>query len=183
MPTPSSVPPPSNPDRSATVVRAAVFDGITDTPYHRAGRGAPVIVLAPDDSRVGDALLAALSLQFRVIAPDLPCRRTNAPGAHPSFPTWFRGFLDGLGLSRVALVAESRFGAAALAFALLEPERVQRLAVVFNAAEEPAPHEAIADSLRRAGTPVLVCWPAARDVDEWASEIARFLSAPPAAGD
>jgi pimeloyl-ACP methyl ester carboxylesterase len=160
-----------------------VCDGVTDTSYHRAGRGAPVIVLAADDSRIADALLATLALQFRAIAPDIPARRSSAPSTHPSFPVWLRGFLDGLGLARVALVAEARFGAAALAFALLEPERVDRLAIIFDAAAEPIPHEAIADSLRRAGTPVLVSWLAAREVGEWGAELARFLAAVPNDGD
>lgn len=183
MPNSSAVPPSSSPDHCSTVVRATVFDGVTDTPYHRAGRGAPVVVLAADDPGIANALLATLARQFRIIAPDIPTRRSSAPSTHPSFPTWLRGFLDGLGLARVALVAEAHFGAAALAFALLEPERVDRLAVIFDAAAEPTPHDAIADSLRRAGTPVLVSWLAAREAGEWSAEIARFLTAAPGGGD
>ena len=187
---PSLPPPPTPAPDGPLFISCTVSDGLTDTPYRRAGRGAPVVVLTAGASRAEDALLAALPRQFRVIAPEVPPPATSTGEALPGFPAWLGGFLDGLGLSRVALVAEERFGAAALGFALLEPARVEQLVVVLYGpgggeggtasvagAEQPPPLAAVADSLRRAGMPILVSWLLAGDAGAAAvAEIARFLA-------
>jgi pimeloyl-ACP methyl ester carboxylesterase len=184
-----SSPPPSTAGdgQRPPFTRATVVDGLTETLYRRAGHGAPVVVLAAGDSPAGVALLDALPRRFRVIAPELPASRRDGNGGGrdvwPAFPTWLSGFLDGLGLGGVAVVAEERFGGAALGFALLEPARVERLVLVLDGGAHPPPFGALADALGHAGVPLLVSWLAGADRGESAAEVARFLLESPAAAD
>ena len=53
------------------------------------------------------------------------------PTAEPRFHAWFRGFVDGMGLPPMTLVAVGDLCVPALEFALLEPERIQRLLLVW----------------------------------------------------
>jgi pimeloyl-ACP methyl ester carboxylesterase len=110
--------------------RAVVFDGRTETRYLRAGRGYPAIVLVQGAPRTADALLAGLRRLARVIVPELPALPVAEPDRTTDFVRWLSGFLDGLGVTRAALVAEEPFAAAVTRFAILEPERVERLVVL-----------------------------------------------------
>jgi pimeloyl-ACP methyl ester carboxylesterase len=110
--------------------RAVVFDGRTETRYLRAGRGYPVIVLAGGARRTADTLLTGLWRLARVIVPEVPLFGAGEPDGTTDFSRWFSGFLDGLGVTRAAVVADELFEEAATRFALLEPERVERLLVV-----------------------------------------------------
>jgi hypothetical protein len=123
-------------------------DGV-ETLYRRAGRGAAVLVLGPTHS-LGAALLDTLPLEFRVLVPELP-------SPTPSFCDWLRGFLDGLGLSSVCIIAERDFVLAALGFALVEPTRVERIVVLVDG--HPESELAIRQApehLDSAGHPLLI---------------------------
>lgn len=181
MSSPLPTPPAPLEAGQVAVTRCTVSDGVTDTPYRRAGRGAPVVVLAAAESRAEGALLATLPHEFRLILPDVPVLPVAARDESLAFPGWLRGFLDGLGLGGVAIVAEERFGAAALGFALLEPERVERLVFLLDGVMEVSHLGAVADSLRTSGVPVLVSWLAA-DAAASAAEIGRFLATVAPAG-
>lgn len=89
------------------------------------GTGAPVVILAPGtpDANIWPELFEALSAGRRVYIPDLP-------DAEWCFSPRLAAFLDGLGLSAVTLVAPASFCVPALEFALLEPDRLQRLILV-----------------------------------------------------
>lgn len=115
-------------DRTATPrtgsCRAVVLAGADATPYFRCGAGRPVVFLCQDpDAPLWTALLEAVAGQFRVIAPE-------ATAGRPDFERWLRQFLDGLGLGSVALVVDQALAAPAIGFAILEPERVERMGVI-----------------------------------------------------
>ena len=102
-------------------VRCCVVAGETDTPYTRAGRGEPVVILAADRDTAA-RLLTDLPRRFQAIAPD--------PRVHSDFSGWLRGFLDALGLPAASLIADSAFAPDAIYFALHEPDRVNRMAFI-----------------------------------------------------
>src|SRR5581483_10149221 len=95
--------------------------GETDTPYTRAGRGEPVLVLTADCD-TATRLLSELPRRYQAIAPD--------PRIHRDFSAWLLGFLDALGLAQVALIVDSAFAPDAIYFALHEPDRVSRMSFI-----------------------------------------------------
>ena len=104
-------------------VRAA--DQVTRYVRFGSGTGAPVIILTPEtpEANVWPELFEALAAGRRVYIPDLP-------DAEWCFAPRLTAFLDGLGLTSVTLVAPGSFCVPALEFALLEPDRLQRLVLV-----------------------------------------------------
>lgn len=91
-------------------------------------------------SWVGDA--AGYSRRFRVYAVDLPGEpgksAENRPAWDgPGFAEWLEDVLDGLQISRTALVGISQGGWTALRFATAHPERVSRLVVLAPAGVAP----------------------------------------------
>ena len=144
---------PSTAVPSAT--RATVHAGAHATVYLRAGQGEPVVLLCARPRR---PLLATLAARFRVIAPELPRHALPpADGSPVPFSAWLRDFLDGLGVGRASVVAEERFALRTLNFALTDPTRVHRVALLFRDAPDPALSAgALPDLLGRAGHPLLV---------------------------
>jgi len=107
------------------------------TNYLDAGGGDPVVLLHGSGPGVSAAsnwagVLDALGARHRVLAPDMPgfgFTDFRADG-HYDIKVWtghLLGFLDALGLDRVALVGNSLGGAVALALALRHPERIERI--------------------------------------------------------
>ena len=141
-----------------TGVHAVVDAGAVSTPYVRAGVGSTVLLLcsAARPSPLVAPLFAALTSSFRVIAPHDPrvCRpETNLSVA---FPVWLRGFLDGLGVERTAIVAQEEMAARALGFALSDPLRVSRLALTYRDAADAAHENAAERDLLGTSHPLLV---------------------------
>lgn len=165
-------------------VEAVVQVGSAETPYTRIGRGPVVLMLCADGIRgpLGTLLGGRLAAQFRVIVP-LPLAAASEAASQASAlhspSTWLRGLVDGLGLVRPAVVADERFGLAALDFAVRDPERVGPLVLVgFDSAlserESPVRREGLASGHAL----LLLRWnfdfPKQDDV---AAEVARFLGA------
>jgi pimeloyl-ACP methyl ester carboxylesterase len=120
--------------------------------YRRAGAGRPVVVLrAPtDESALWPELDDSLASSFRVITPEVP-----ANGADVA--RWLGGFLEGVGLDRVMLVATDTFCVPALELALLSAEQVERLALVpAGNAEDTGLDGVLATSLAGGAVPLLV---------------------------
>ena len=101
--------------------------------------GEPETVLLLHGGGAGGAIwfrqIAALSKQFRVIAPDNPLFGLSSQVAVPApiedFTTaYLCAFLDALDVRKVMFAGLSAGGAAGIFFALRHPERVQRLAVL-----------------------------------------------------
>ncbi|OLB97003.1 MAG: hypothetical protein AUH30_11335 [Candidatus Rokubacteria bacterium 13_1_40CM_68_15] len=111
------------------------LDGLT-LHYVSAGRG-PAVVLLHGLGGFAESwrrTVEALAPRHTVIALDLPGFGHSAkPQAHYGlgfFADALGGFLDGLGLGSVSLVGHSLGGAAAVAFTLTRPTRVERLALI-----------------------------------------------------
>ena len=107
-----------------------------DTFYLDSGAGPTVIVLhglgATNASMV--PTLAALSSEYRVLAPDLPgfgdSAKPQAAYDAPFFARWLTGFMDATGVDRAHLVGNSMGGRIALETAFTSPERVGKLALL-----------------------------------------------------
>ena len=117
------------PQLPSDVVSACVVAGAVDTPYQAAGRGAPVVILSDAPRRLA-TLLTRLPRRLRVVAPTLRAGEPPARAAATDFSGWLGSFLDALGVARVALVADSWLAAPAVGFALLDPARVARVALL-----------------------------------------------------
>ena len=93
--------------------------------YHRAGVGRPLVLLRT--ASVPDALWPELEEQlvarFRVFTPELPpdCEDVAA---------WVKGFLEGVGLDRVVVVAADPCCLSALELTLLGAQQIERLVLV-----------------------------------------------------
>jgi len=108
--------------------------------YLEQGKG-PALVLVhgfPLDSRMWEAQVAALSDQFRVIAPDLP-GFGQSPGTGPftmdSVATQLNNFLDAIGVQQFVLAGLSMGGYIALAFSKKCPRRLDGLVLMDTRAE------------------------------------------------
>ena len=138
--------------------------------FQQAGRGKPVLLLsAGQDSGTEARLATALAGRFRVVLPSMgmPNGTTNGNGqsnaASVAFPVGetLELFLDTLGFARVTLVATPPYASAALAYALLDAERVERLVIFIddrlrNGSSQPL----ISDRLSEAGIPLAaLAWP------------------------
>ncbi len=161
-------PAPSTPDAWAQV---AMRDQVTR--YHRRGAGRPVLLLG--GAEYWPALDDALAARCRTLSPDLP----GAPALGPAeLAAWLRDFLDGLGVEGAAVVAAEAHGAAAVAFADADPDRVERLLLLYEPPEAPAPASRPAAGPAVAATaagPVPVCVVVGREGAALASAVA-FLA-------
>lgn len=131
------------------LARCVVHINGQEAPYLRAGQGTPVIMLVDGPEAAGDveALVTALSPHHRVTMPTLPAGdRVDR----------LRSFLDGIGLLHTHVIAADGWVAPALAFTLLDPERVDRLALIDTQAGEPEVTAALFDRLAGAGHPLFV---------------------------
>jgi hypothetical protein len=112
-----------NPPSTTTLAEVRAHDQVMR--YRRAGAGRPVVVLraAPGAVPLWPELDESLEGAFRVITPEVPA--TGADVAR-----WLGGFLEGVGLERVSLVATDGFCLPALELALLDAQQVDRLVLV-----------------------------------------------------
>jgi pimeloyl-ACP methyl ester carboxylesterase len=134
-------------------VEATVQTSSAETRYRRLGRGPTVLLLCAGgiEGAAGALLAASLAERFRVIVPHPPAE------PHPPVTRWLRELIDGLGLDRPRLVADEALGVAALGFALLDPERVDRLALVRCGARDAAADEpGVGDRLALSGHALLL---------------------------
>lgn len=145
-------------------VEATLQTGATETRYHRAGAGVPVLLLfarAMTDP-LGAHLFARLAARFRVIVPVLPAGvgpgepvggDSSAPaagdrGVPVPVSKWLRDLIDGLGLVQPSVVVDEAHAAALLRFLLVEPDRVGGVVLVCRDHADPArPAAAIEDRL------------------------------------
>ena len=110
------------------------------TNYHDVGEGAPVLLLHGSGPGVSAwvnwrGVLASLSGEFRLLAPDMAgFGYTETPqDIDYSRAVWVRqiiDFLDALKLKKVHLVGNSFGGSLALALAILDPERVEKIVLM-----------------------------------------------------
>ena len=96
------------------------------TRYVRLGAGQPVVVVDATSNASGlwPGLADRLAEGRRVIIPEVP------GGNDSRFAPWLRGFIDGMGIPPMVLLAMGSLCVPSLEFALLEPERVSRLVLI-----------------------------------------------------
>lgn len=143
-------------------VACVVQAGEIETPYVRAGAGAPVLLLSLEGlmDPLSGLLFREVAHGFRAIAPTAPAgiaamSRGEAPAI--SVSAWLRDVIDGLGLVRPSIVAEDALGAHALGFVLTDSDRAGRLVVVCRDVGDPAlPGAAAADAFRGGGGALLI---------------------------
>ena len=129
---------PAEPHERAEVARAVLCAGGVETTYVRVGAGATVLVLrATDREDAPSPLVLALADRFRVIAPLRPA--ALAGRGDDAFAAWLRDLLDGLGIDGATILAEGAVAPAALAFALADPLRVRRVALLIDDAGVTVP--------------------------------------------
>ena len=112
--------------------RAEVLAGSIQTPYERWGQGPPLLLLRGDaEASVPEEVLRRLGESYTVVVPEgRPWASTELSGA---FSNWLRNFLDGLGLDQVSIIAARPEGVPALAFAQMEPDRVNTIVLTTGA--------------------------------------------------
>jgi pimeloyl-ACP methyl ester carboxylesterase len=105
--------------------RAQVRTADHTTRYSRIGTGRPVLVLDAQGfaATLWLELIERLAQHHRVIVPEVPV-------AEPRFSAWLRGFVEGMGLPPMTLVAAGDLCLRSLEYALLDPERIERLVLV-----------------------------------------------------
>ncbi len=151
--------------------RAVVRVGDTATEYVRSGSGRPVILLtqAANPLPLWNAVIEAVAERYRLIAPDV------TPGAD-DFAVWLGQFLDGLGLARVLVLADGPMSAPAIGFAMLDPDRVERLVVITPTA--PSAAEPLTDA---PGSPLIIG--EGRPIEAIVNDALRFLEGPAVPAD
>ena len=118
---------PVHPARSAAM-KATLSAGSVDTEYLRCGSGRVVVALVAPALR--ERLLDALAPHCRVI---MPLATTPAAHRSPSFSTWLRDFLEGIGASSAALVVTDPACADAIEFAREHEAGLERLVLITEA--------------------------------------------------
>jgi pimeloyl-ACP methyl ester carboxylesterase len=120
--------------------------------YRRAGTGRPLLLLRsslephPLWAELDDALVGA----FRVLTPDVPTAGVDVA-------VWMRGFLEGVGLERVTVIADDSLCIAALEMVLLNADQVERMVLVpAGTASETGLDGTLATSLAGVAVPLLV---------------------------
>ncbi len=105
--------------------------------YLEAGKGETVILLHgwPTSSYLWRNIIPTLAKTRRVIAPDLPGygRSDKPPDISYTFNNMsriFEGFIDVLGIKKTALVVHDFGGPIGLLWAIRNPEKVERLAIL-----------------------------------------------------
>jgi pimeloyl-ACP methyl ester carboxylesterase len=134
------------------IIEATVHTPHSATVYRRAGRGAPVLLLAGRQARarLEAELMPVLAAHFLAIAPETDGANAAASGAAEAGR--LRDLIDGLGLERPSIVVDETFGVAALGFAIADPERVRRLIVLCRDRDALNGFgESVDDALARAG--------------------------------
>lgn len=124
--------------------------GEQTTRYVRLGMGRPVVLLAGSPAPIWPGAIEALAARNRVYAPEIP-------GDLSAVGRWLRGFLDGVGAERPTVIATSSLCIPALEYALLEPDRLDRLVLVPDGTAEETGLDGTLGATNGAATlPILV---------------------------
>ena len=118
---------PVHPARSAAM-KATLSAGTVDTEYLRCGSGRVVVALVAPELRA--RLLDGLAPHRRLI---MPITGTAHAAGAPSFSTWLRDFLEGIGASSASLVVTDPACADAIEFAGEYESGLERLVVITSA--------------------------------------------------
>src|SRR5262245_23183287 len=162
--------------------RAWVHDGVRQIEYERAGAGPTVIMLV--NGAVADGararIFAELSRTCRVICPEWNSAQSNSREGTVAedLTDWLAGFLDALGVARASVVASDQQALSALRFALTEPDRVERIALLLFQAPVLEDSQALSDVLAHRRQSLLVLSPNGTGVLDQLGTLADFLTQP-----
>jgi pimeloyl-ACP methyl ester carboxylesterase len=151
---------------------AQVHAGGACTAYLAAGSGRPVVILAPsvDGIPPWPPIVHQLALACRVVAPVIPGDEGRLWRRRVAVDRWLRSFLEGLGLTGVAVVAARRYHAEAMALAAREPDLVVGVALLGEDGEPEPPIPDPADLALRTASP-----DPGRDPQRWVAEELALL--------
>lgn len=125
--------------------------GDTDVSYSSQGAGAPVLLLV-GDPQLRNHLQSHLATSFRVVAPAIDSDQPELGST-----ALLRALIDGLGLDRPCVVASDSHALAALHFTAGDPERVDRIAVLWREQRgESAEPTTLQDRFAVASAPILL---------------------------
>ena len=133
--------------------------------YRRSGAGRAVLLLGPLGGEPWTGLGDALAARFRLIEPDVPASADLG---------WLAGFLDGLGMRGLAVVAADPWCVPLLQLVADDADRFARIVLVPDGGCDTG--EAHADALVAAGiaVPILVA-PRELPAADALIDVARFL--------
>lgn len=117
--------------------------------YRRSGVGRTVLVLLPaagEATALWPELLEELFERHRLIVPEMP----EADDAHVA--GWLQGFLEGLGVREVTVVAAAPFVVPAFELALCDADQVARLVLVPEGLGDPEGLDGAIATRAREGT-------------------------------
>jgi pimeloyl-ACP methyl ester carboxylesterase len=141
---------------AAHAVTATVHAGGTLMQYWRGGAGPAVLLVQGRvvDFEHHDRWRSVLATRFRLYAP-APVPPGGA-GADEPLGLLLQRFLEGIGLRRVAIVADGETAGEALWLALLEPERIERILIILPGSPDPeAPAALLSELVVQRRLPVL----------------------------
>ena len=136
--------------------------------YRRSGAGRAVVVLGPLGGEPWPGLGDALAARFRVIEPDIPASADVE---------WLSGFLDGLGMRGLAVIAADPWCMPLLQLVRDDGDRFARIVLVPDGAcESASAHE---DAIVAAGVAVpLLVAPRELPAADALIDVAIFLEQP-----
>ena len=118
--------------------------------YRRIGTGRPVLALYSPGDPLWPELLQTLGAGYRLIVP-------QPPGAGADITPWLAGFLEGLGLSSVRILAADSFSIPALELALLDTAGISRMVLLAEGPAAPdAPRGFLRSAVGRTSVPLLL---------------------------
>jgi hypothetical protein len=118
------------------------------TRYVRRGTGTPpVIMLGPNARRepIWAPLVDALAASHRIVVPQPPDAETEYVG-------WLRGFIEGIGLSSVVLIAGGQSRPHALDLAAVDEFTVRKLVLVPSDDDDSGEQHELAERIRDVGS-------------------------------
>ena len=156
------------------------------TRYARCGTGRPVLLLVAaacgiadgavtcdafdgDDAALWMDLLDRVAQHHRVILPEIPTTGLR-------FAAWLRGFIDGMGLPPLTLVAAGPTCMPALEFVLTDPERVERLVLIPVGGAEETGLAAVLTPVAGAATIPMIVVRRDHPTDDAIDVVERFLA-------
>jgi hypothetical protein len=120
--------------------------------YRRSGAGRPVLLLQPQTSTdtLWPELLELIGQRTRLIVPEPPASDREAEA-------WLSALLEGLGMRNITVIATDGFCIAALERALLSPEQIAAVILVYSGrGSESAVEGRLAAPAQSAAVPLIV---------------------------
>ena len=142
------------------------------TRYVRRGSGSPVVIVGANADRSGvwAPLVNALAGNHRLIIPQLPL-------SEPDVASWLRSFIEGIGLSSVALIAGGNTHVPALSLAAGDDFTVRKLVLVEDGESNDGHATSLGAEASTSDPSRTLRVPASWQPGEAAERVQRFIAA------